>query len=176
MGGEEAQGDSDWLRLRQTEWETDRQHTLAWGRFVLSSMRFGHTCLHECFHLESLSQGEEKSALVPFSATRTKKRSKLSFTSAALAPKQIVFSKPFSAVLPELRLGCVLELEWWGRWANFVLPASRHSCVPLCALLHQQVGLHLAWLHVYLWSDLYVVQWWFLTLFKMIIVSQGENY
>lgn len=121
----------------QTEWETDRQHTPVWGCFVLSSTRFGHTCLYECFHLESLTREEEISAQVPSSASRTKKRSKLSFTLAVFAPKQIIFSEPFTAVLHEVRSGCVLsDLNWDGdgeRTLRFQLPGVLVShCVSCC--------------------------------------------
>lgn len=143
-------------RLRQTMWETDRQHTPVWrGSFVLSSTRFGYTCLSECFHSESLTQKEYISAQVPTSVTRTEKGSKLSFTLAVFASKQIILSVIHCCAAWSEHGVCV-ESECtklrWGRWANFVLPASRHSCVPLCAQLHKQVGLHSAWLCVHLWS------------------------
>lgn len=125
-------------RHKETEWETDRQHTPVWGRFVLTSNWVGHTCLYECFYLELLTQEEEIFVQVPSSATRTKKGSKLSFTLPVSFPKQIIFSKPFTAVLREIRV-CVSsqsDLNWDGdgeRTLRFQLPGVHVShCVPCC--------------------------------------------
>lgn len=124
---------SDWLR----DWQT--AHT----GVILSEWIH----LYECFHLESLTAKNICASSLFYYQDWKGKQTIFHF--GCLFSKADNSLIHFCASWSEIGvcIESVCSKLRWGRWANFVLPASRRSCVPLCAQLHKQVGLHSAWLY-----------------------------